>query len=103
MNTFVNASAAWPKRNITGRHLIDEFARLAVGLGFPAALLRCGQRPQVRLRRDGRMGRQTRRPALHPTRSALARRYIESFNGRVRDECLNINMFWSVAQAHTGQ
>jgi putative transposase len=26
-------------------------------------------------------------------------RYIESFNSRVRDECLNINMFWSLAQA----
>ena len=25
--------------------------------------------------------------------------YVESFNGRVRDECLNINMFWSLAQA----
>jgi putative transposase len=26
--------------------------------------------------------------------------YIESFNSRVRDECLNSNMFWSLAQAH---
>ena len=25
--------------------------------------------------------------------------YIESFNSRVRDECLNINVFWSLAQA----
>ncbi len=25
--------------------------------------------------------------------------YIESFNSRVRDERLNINMFWSLAQA----
>ena len=25
--------------------------------------------------------------------------YIESFNSRVRDECLNINMFRSLAQA----
>ena len=25
--------------------------------------------------------------------------YIESFNSRVRDECLNIHMFWSLAQA----
>ena len=25
--------------------------------------------------------------------------YIESFNSRVRDECLNINMFWSLVQA----
>jgi len=25
--------------------------------------------------------------------------YFESFNSRVRDECLNINMFWSLARA----
>ncbi len=25
--------------------------------------------------------------------------YIESFNSRIRDECLNINSFWSLAQA----
>ena len=25
--------------------------------------------------------------------------YIESFNSRVRDECLNINIFWSLTQA----
>ena len=30
--------------------------------------------------------------------STRNRRYIESFNGRVRDECLNINIFWSLAQ-----
>jgi len=25
--------------------------------------------------------------------------YVDSFNSRVRDECLNINIFWSLAQA----
>lgn len=25
--------------------------------------------------------------------------YVESFNARVRDECLNINVFWSLTQA----
>ena len=25
--------------------------------------------------------------------------YVESFNSRLRDECLNINIFWSLAQA----
>lgn len=25
--------------------------------------------------------------------------YVESFNSRIRDECLNINSFWSMAQA----
>jgi putative transposase len=24
-------------------------------------------------------------------------RYVESFNSRIRDECLNINSFWSQA------
>ena len=31
-------------------------------------------------------------------------RYVESFNSRVRDECLNINMFWSLgADARSDQ
>jgi len=25
--------------------------------------------------------------------------YIESFNSRIRDECLNIDVFWSLAHA----
>jgi transposase InsO family protein len=25
--------------------------------------------------------------------------YVQSFNSRIRDECLNINIFWSLAQA----
>ncbi len=25
--------------------------------------------------------------------------FIESFHGRLRDECLNINVFWSLTQA----
>ncbi len=33
-----------------------------------------------------------------PTRSPAPWRngYVESFNTRVRDECLNINIFWSL-------
>jgi putative transposase len=34
-------------------------------------------------------------PAGQPWRDG----YVESFTSRVRDECLNINMFWSLAQA----
>jgi len=29
----------------------------------------------------------------------LDQRDVESFNSRIRDECLNINSFWSLAQA----
>ena len=25
--------------------------------------------------------------------------YVESFNSRIRDQCLNMNIFWSLAQA----
>ena len=34
-------------------------------------------------------------PPGEPWRNA----YIESFNGRLRDECLNIELFWSLAHA----
>jgi len=27
--------------------------------------------------------------------------YIESFNGRLRDECLNVELFWSVEDARS--
>jgi hypothetical protein len=30
---------------------------------------------------------------------ATRKRHVESFNSRIRDECLNINSFWSLAQA----
>jgi putative transposase len=37
--------------------------------------------------------------ALACTSSRLAQRLHRSFNSRIRDECLNINAFWSLAQA----
>jgi hypothetical protein len=40
----------------------------------------------------GRLGRRTRRPALHLTGRPWRNGDIESFNSRVRDECRNINM-----------
>jgi putative transposase len=56
-------------------------------------------RPRTRLRRNGRLDRRTHRPALDPTRQPCRNGYVESFNGRVRGERLNVNMFWSLAQA----
>ena len=60
-------------RSITADDLIDELDRLAAAARLPGgAALR--QRPRTGLRRDGRLGRRTRRPGLHPTRRALAQR-----------------------------
>ena len=47
------------------------------------------------------MRRADERTGLHfiPPGQPWRNGYIESFNSRVRDEWLNINMFWSLAQA----
>jgi putative transposase len=86
------------ERNITGRHLIDELHRLAVDRGYPA-VLRCDNGPEFACAAVADWAGE--RVGLHFIPPGQPRRngYIESFNSRVRDECLNINMFWSLVQA----
>jgi putative transposase len=84
--------------NITGRHLIDELDRLAVDRGYPA-VLRCDNGPELACAAMAdwageRVGLHFGHPSS-PGATAISSR----FNSRVRDECLNINMFWSLAQA----
>ena len=87
------------ERSITGDHLIDELDRLAAHRGGYPAVLRCDNGPELACERDGRLGRRTRRAVFIPPGEPWRNGYVESFNGRVRDECLNINIFWSLAQA----
>jgi putative transposase len=84
--------------NITGLHLIDELDRLALDRGYPA-VLRCDNGPELACAAIA--DRAGERTGLHfiPPGQPWRNGYIESFNSRVRDECLNINMFWSLAQA----
>ena len=42
---------------------------------------------------------QGRQAKLHTSRQAGGERFAESFNGRLRDECLNINWFMSIKHA----
>jgi putative transposase len=86
------------ERNITGRHLIGELDRLAVDRGYPA-VLRCDNGPELACAAMADWAGE--RVGLHfiPPGQPWRNGYIESFNSRVRDECLNINMFWSLAQA----
>lgn len=60
-------------RTITGDDLTGELDRIAQQRGYPAVLRR-GQRPRARLRRDGRLGPRAHRPGLHPARRAVAQR-----------------------------
>jgi putative transposase len=86
------------ERNITGRHLIEELDRLAVDRGYPA-VLRCDNGPEFACAAVADWAGE--RVGLHfiPPGQPWRNGYVESFNSRVRDECLNINMFWSLAQA----
>lgn len=86
------------ERNITGDNLIDELDRIATMRGYPA-VLRCDNGPELACIAmadwaHGRVG-------LHfiPPGEPWRNGYVESFNSRIRDECLNINIFWSLAQA----
>lgn len=87
------------ERSITGEDLIAELDRLAAQHGAYPAVLRCDNGPELACSAmadwaAGRVG-------LHfiPPGEPWRNGYIESFNSRIRDECLNINSCWSLAQA----
>ena len=86
------------ERSITGDNLIDELDRLARQRGFPA-VIRADNGPEMACAAmadwAGRRVGLSFIPPGEPWRNG----YVESFNSRVRDECLNINIFWSLTQA----
>lgn len=86
------------ERTITGEDLIDELDHIAAVRGYPA-VLRCDNGPELACQAMADWA--GRRVGLHfiPPGEPWRNGYIESFNSRVRDECLNINIFWSLAQA----
>ena len=86
------------ERSITADDLIGELDRLAAQRGHPV-VMRCDNGPELACAAmsdwaAGRVGLSFIPPG-EPWRNG----YVESFNSRVRDECLNINVFWSLAQA----
>jgi putative transposase len=85
-------------RSITGEDLIDELDRLAEQRGYPA-VLRCDNGPELACAAMADWAGE--RVGLHfiPPGEPWRNGYVESFNSRVRDECLNINIFWSLAHA----
>lgn len=77
--------------------MIDELDRIAATRGGPA-VLRCDNGPELACAAMAAWARQG--VVLHfiPPGQPWRNGYIESVNSRVRDECLNINMLWSLAQ-----
>jgi putative transposase len=85
-------------RSLTGDDLTDELDRIARLRGYPA-VLRCDNGPELACAAMAEWAAE--RVGLHfiPPGQPWRNGYIESFNARVRDECLNINIFWSLTQA----
>ena len=87
------------ERSITSEDLRAELDRVAAERGIYPTVLRCDNGPELACSAmaewaDGQVG-------LHfiPPGEPWRNGYVESFNSRIRDECLNINSFWSLAHA----
>jgi putative transposase len=85
-------------RSVTADALIDELDRLALTRGYPA-VLRCDNGPELACEAMADWAGEHVVLSFIPHGEPWRNGYVESFNGRVRDECLNINIFWSLAQA----
>jgi transposase InsO family protein len=86
------------ERSITADRLIDELDRLADDRGYPA-VLRCDNGPELACTAMADWAGERVGLAFIPPGQPWRNGYIESFNGRLRDECLNLHLFWSLAHA----
>jgi putative transposase len=85
-------------RSITGDDLINELDRLTDHRGYPA-VLRCDNGPELACAAMTDWAGERTGLAFIPPGEPWRNGYVESFNSRVRDECLNINLFWSLTHA----
>jgi transposase InsO family protein len=87
------------ERSITGADPIAELDRLAGQRGTYPTVLRCDNGPELACAAMGEWAAE--HVGLHflPPGEPWCNGYVESFNSRVRDECLNINSFWLLTHA----
>jgi len=86
------------ERNVNADTLIDQLDRIAGQRGYPAAL-RCDNGPELACAAMADWAGDRVGLAFIPPGEPWRNGYVESFNGKVRDECLNINVFWSLLHA----
>jgi putative transposase len=87
-------------RSMSGAKVVDALTRAIVERGAAPDSITPGQRERVRGESHGSVGDPKRRSALfHPPRRPVENGFIESFNGRLRDECLNVEWFMSLEEA----
>jgi putative transposase len=86
------------ERSITADTLIDELDHLATQRNYPV-VLRCDNGPELACTAMADWAGERVGLSFIPPGEPWRNGYVESFNSRIRDECLNINAFWSLAQA----
>ena len=85
-------------RSITASKLIDQLDELVAERGYPA-VLRCDNEPEFISEAMADWAGTRTGLSYIPPGSPWCNGYVESFNARLRDECLNIHSFYSLLHA----
>jgi putative transposase len=86
-------------KSFSGRRVSQELDRAAKEVGYPE-VIRCDNGPEFCSRAFDQWAHlhRIRIDYIRPGKP-VENSYIESFNARLRDECLNVNLFWSIPDA----
>lgn len=87
------------ERSITADKLADELDRIVEARGTSPAVLRLDNGPEMIAAALAEWAGTRTGMLFIPPGEPWKNPFIESFNSRLRDECLNINLFWSLAHA----
>jgi Integrase core domain len=85
--------------SFSGERLSQELDRIAKRVGYPESIS-CDNGPEFCSRVFDRWAHlhQVKVRYIRPGKP-VENGYIESFNARLRDECLNVSLFWSIQDA----
>lgn len=86
------------ERSITADRLVDELERIVARRGLPT-VLRCDNGPEFVSQALADWAKDMVGISYIPPGQPWRNGYVESFNSRIRDECLNLNSFYSLAHA----
>ena len=97
-NTPANVSAAWSNARSPPTGSSTNWTASPPCVDTPA-VLRCDNGPELACEAMADWAGERVGLSFIPPGEPWRNGYVESFSSRVRDECLNINIFWSLTQA----
>ena len=98
MSTPVNAWVGWSSAPLPLNFSSTNSTASQPVRGYPAVLL-CDNGPELACAAMADWAGDCVGLSFIPPGEPWRNGYVESFNSRVRDECLNINTFWSLTHA----